>query len=97
PDYEKYPDARRFTGEYEKKFGVAGPYSLYAYDAANILLAGVAKAGVADGKKVAEAIRGMEHNTALGKIKFDEKGDISGSFYIMWVVEGGKFVRAKVR
>ncbi len=94
PDYEKYPDAKKFTEEYRKKFGTPGPYSLYAYDAANILLAGIQNAGGTDGNKVAEAIRDVEHGTALGKVKFDEKGDIAGSFYIMWVVKDGKFVRA---
>lgn len=94
PDYEKYPEARKFTERYEEKFGTPGPYSLYAYDATNILLAGIQMAGSTDGRKISDAIRNTEHSTALGKIRFDEKGDIAGSFYIMWEVKDGAFVRA---
>jgi len=96
PDFEKYPLAKPFVEGYRTKFQTPpGPYSVYAYDAANILLAAIEKAGSTDGKTVSDAIRSMEHTTSLGKIHFDEKGDIKESFYVVWVVKDGKFVRAQ--
>ncbi|HXX56381.1 MAG TPA: branched-chain amino acid ABC transporter substrate-binding protein [Thermodesulfovibrionales bacterium] len=92
PDAKKIPTARTFNETYEKRFGEIGPYSVYAYDAANILLAAVREAGTTDGKKVMDRIHSMEFSGALGKIKFDEKGDVTISPYIVWVTEGGKFV-----
>ena len=95
PDFKKYPQAKTFTDGYQKKFGTPGPYSVYAYDAANILLSSIAKCGSTDGKKLAEAIRANEHETTMGKIRFDEKGDIVGSFYVVWTVKDGKFALAQ--
>jgi len=33
----------------------------------------------------------MEFSGALGKIKFTEKGDVSVSPYVVWIVKSGKF------
>jgi branched-chain amino acid transport system substrate-binding protein len=90
--YEKFPEARKFNEEYAAKFKSPGPYSLYAYDAANILISSIQKAGTTEGKKLAETIRSTEHNCCMGKIKFDDKGDILGSFYAIWGVKDGEFV-----
>ena len=89
--YDKFPEARKFNDEYAAKFGTPGPYSLYAYDAANILISSIHKAGTTDGEKLAEAIHTNEHNCCMGKIKFDDKGDILGSFYAIWTVKDGTF------
>ena len=34
----------------------------------------------------------MTYPGAIGDIKLDAKGDITGSYYIMWIVKDGKFV-----
>lgn len=92
PDHKTLPSAKGFLAAYEKRFGEAGPYSIYAYDAAHILLAGIQKAGSTDGPKVAAAIRSREHAGAFGTIAFDEKGDVKVAPYICWRVENGAFV-----
>jgi hypothetical protein len=28
----------------------------------------------------------------MGPLRFDKKGDITTSYYVMWIVKGGKFV-----
>ena len=94
PDFEKYPRAKAFNEAYTPMFGTPGPYSLYAYEAANVLLSSIAVASTVDGAAVSAAIRGNEHDTILGKIRFDEKGDIVGSFYVVWMVKDGDFVLA---
>jgi branched-chain amino acid transport system substrate-binding protein len=97
PDIESSPEAVEFKGRYEKRWGKrTGPYSIYSYVTANILFESIEKAGGTDGVKIAEAIRGMEHQTVIGPISFDEKGDVTRSIYTIWkvVLEGGepKFV-----
>lgn len=91
PDQHKIAAAVEVIKRYEEKYGEVGPYSIYSYAAAQILLEGIQKAGGAEGAKVAEAIRGMGHETPLGMLRFDEKGDITDSPYVVWVTKGGKF------
>jgi ABC-type branched-subunit amino acid transport system substrate-binding protein len=44
-----------------------------------------------DGPKVAETIRGLTHQGAQGEIRFDAKGDVLNSPYIVWTVKNGVF------
>ena len=77
---------------YEKEFDAeTGPYSVYAYVAANILFESIEKAGSTDGKAIAKAMREMEHDTVIGPVSFDEKGDVTRSIYTIWVVKDGEF------
>lgn len=95
PDTRESPSARGFNENYRKKFGEPGVYSVYAYDAANILLQAIQQAGTTDGKKVIPAIRAIDYTGALGHIQFDAKGDVKVSPYVVWKVEGGKFKQVK--
>lgn len=95
PDPNNIPTAKAFLDAYHKKYGDHGPYSIYAYDAANIMLDAIQKAGVTDGKKVAEIIRSTPHQGALGKVQFDAKGDVTVAPYVVWVTKGGKFEELK--
>jgi branched-chain amino acid transport system substrate-binding protein len=95
PDTRDSPAARGFNETYRKKYGEPGVYSVYAYDAANILLQAIQKAGTTDGKAVTAAIRANDFNCALGHIQFDAKGDVKASPYVVWKVEGGKFKQVK--
>jgi len=92
PDFEKLESAKKFMQDYPAKYGQVGPYSLYAYDAANIILKGIELAKSTDGAKIAAAIHGNAFDVARGKLAFDENGDLSSSPYVMWVVKDGKFV-----
>jgi branched-chain amino acid transport system substrate-binding protein len=95
PDPENIASAKGFLQKYKTKHGNAlAPYAIYAYDATNILLTALSQVGahgMRDGKKVAEAIRNLKYDGALGHIEFDAKGDIKVSPYIIWLTEGGKF------
>lgn len=96
PDPEKMPEAKGFLEKYKAKHGAElAPYAIYSYDAANILLTSLAEAEkegkLNDGKRVAEIIRGIKYNGALGHIEFDEKGDVKQSPYIVWITKNGKF------
>jgi len=92
PDPRNIPSAKGFIEKYRSKYGETGPYSIYAYDAANILLAAIKEAGSADGRAITEKLHSMEFSAALGNIRFDEKGDVTVSPYVVWVTKNGKFV-----
>lgn len=91
PDAKKIPTAKTFIDNYEKKFGEIGPYSMYAYDAANVMITAIKEAGTKDGKAIIEKLHSMEFSGAVGKIKFDEKGDVTVAPYVVWITKNGKF------
>ncbi len=93
PDPVSIESAKAFLDRYHKEFGPHGPYSIYAYDAANILIKAIGDAGTTDGKAVAAAIHKGAFDGALGKVQFDGKGDDKIAHYVIWQAKGGKFVQ----
>jgi branched-chain amino acid transport system substrate-binding protein len=95
PDTKEVASARSFNESYRKQYGEPGVYSVYAYDAANILLQAIQKAGSTDGPKVTAAVKAIDYSGALGRIQFDAKGDVKESPYVVWKVEGGTYRQVK--
>ena len=91
PDPKNIPSAKGFIEKYQSKYGDIGPYSIYAYDATNILLSAIKEANSTDGKSIIDKLHSMEFNVALGNIKFDSKGDVTVSPYVVWITRGGRF------
>jgi len=91
PDPANIPSAKDFLNSYKSIYGEAGPYSIYAYDAANIMLQAIADTQSTDGEKISKTIHNMEHSGALGELQWDVKGDVLRSPYIVWVTKNGKF------
>lgn len=92
PDPEKKESARPFLEAYRARYGVPGPYAIYGYIAVNVLLEAIEKTGSTDFKALTDYLHSAEFQTAMGPLRFDHKGDISDSYYVMWVVRDGKFV-----
>ncbi len=84
PAYKKYYD------KYSGMFGEPGAYSGYAYDGAIVLLTAIKNAKSTDPAKIKAEIMKMDTTGATKHIKFMENGD-SGSDYVIWTVDGGKF------
>jgi len=91
PDPNNIPSAKSFIEKYRPKFGELGPYSIYAYDAGNIILTALKEANTTNGKAVSDKLHSMEFSGAVGKIKFDEKGDVTTAPYVVWITRNGKF------
>ena len=86
-----------FKDAYEARFadqGVteAGPYAIFSYVSTNLLLQAIVDAGTTEGLAVSDQLRAEEVETPLGTVKFNEKGDVSESLYVVWVVKDGAFV-----
>lgn len=59
----------------ERKFAEpTSPYTKYAYDAANILIAAIKENGIKDKAALAKAVRGINYDGVLGTTTFDESG-----------------------
>jgi len=92
PPLELIPSAHQFLEAFKKKYGEVGPYSVYAYDAANVLLETIVRTGSIKGEKLLEFLHSQTYQGALGKIQFDHKGDVLSAPYVIWMIKNGKFV-----
>jgi branched-chain amino acid transport system substrate-binding protein len=92
PDPNNIPTAKSFIESYRAKFGEIGPYSVYAYDATNILLTAIKETQGTDGKLITDTLHSLEFDAALGKVRFDAKGDVTVLPYVVWITRDGKFV-----
>ena len=91
-DYRSIPAAQPFLKSYNDKYHQdVGAYSVYGYDAANVLLTAIQQAQSTDADKVAAVMKSRSFDTILGKVEFDEKGDVKGSGFVMWTIKDGKF------
>lgn len=83
------PIVQEWVQKYKDKYG-AEPDALatLAYDAANILLQAIEKAGTDDAVKVAETMAGMEFDVVSGHISFDEYHNPVKSAVILQVKDG---------
>jgi branched-chain amino acid transport system substrate-binding protein len=85
------PEYKAFEKIYVPKYGPIAAYATYAYDAADVLLKAIKRAGSTDPAKIKAQIMKMDFDGVAKHIKFNSKGD-SGSSYIAYKVENGKFV-----
>jgi branched-chain amino acid transport system substrate-binding protein len=76
------PVVEKFRAEgYEPK-----AFTLYAYAAVEVWAQAVEQAGTFEPKAVAEALHRHQFDTVLGRIGFDEKGDVFGYEPFAWYV-----------
>jgi branched-chain amino acid transport system substrate-binding protein len=69
-------------------------YTLYTYASIQVWAEAVAKAGTTDTAKVSATLKANTFDTALGKIGFDAKGDVTAPSYVFYVWKDGKYVYA---
>jgi branched-chain amino acid transport system substrate-binding protein len=97
PDMRKVPAAAKFVKDFEAKYGTLSSYGPLAYEAANIILEAVKKAGKADRAAVRDAVRATKgYQGVLGvPITFDDKGDTIGGLIFVYQVKGLGFEQVK--
>jgi len=95
-DIRQIPTAQAFVHAYEATFGPIGAYSAYAYEATNIVLWAIKRAGKKDRQAVLTAIKQLKDYAGLfGLQNFDEKGDSRIRDIGLFHVNDGKFVFLK--
>ncbi|MBI3902116.1 MAG: branched-chain amino acid ABC transporter substrate-binding protein [Nitrosomonadales bacterium] len=90
---EQMPGGKDFSQRYQAKFNQ--PIQLYApycYDAVNVMIAAMQKAGSAEPAKYLSELAKTEYDGVTAKITFDEKGDLKGGAITMYQVQKGKWM-----
>ncbi len=86
------PGSKQFADEHKRFFNEeAGPFSAQAYDAYESIARAI-KGGAKTGEQIKNALYKLSFNGATGRVKFDRKGDVSGS-YDIYVVRNKEFVK----
>jgi branched-chain amino acid transport system substrate-binding protein len=85
---EAAPVVERFRAE---NFEPAG-YSLFTYGAVQAWAQSVEKAGSLELPAVIASLRGHPFDTVLGRIEFDDKGDVTTQSWMWYVWKGGEYV-----
>jgi branched-chain amino acid transport system substrate-binding protein len=82
----------KWKADYKKKFGIdVQIYAPYVYDALNLMVVAMEKAGSADPKVYLPVLaKTTGYKGVTGTISFDEKGDIKNGALTMHTYKGGK-------
>ena len=68
-------------------------YSINGYSAMQVLVEGAKKSGALNAAKIADAIRKLDLITPLGKVQFQDNGDLRAAQIYLFQVKGGEFVQ----
>jgi branched-chain amino acid transport system substrate-binding protein len=89
---EDLPSAKQFVEDYKKRFTAPGeelkPFDHFGYEAAQIIMAAMERAGGPDRAKVIDELRKTDYKGLLGTTKFDEKGDTLNKIVTMTQAKG---------
>ncbi|MCX7918810.1 MAG: branched-chain amino acid ABC transporter substrate-binding protein [bacterium] len=96
PSWDKVETAKQFINKFTAKYGAIKTYAPFAYDAANIIIDAIKRAGTTDRAAVVKAIRETkDFNGVVGITNFDEHGDTTNKAMYVYIVKEGKFVQIK--
>ena len=92
------PIVQSWVANYQKKYEGKTPDALatLGYDAANLLIAAIEKAGADDSTKVAAALAALQYEAVSGKITFDAQHNPIKSAVVISVKDGQKAFTASV-
>ena len=95
-DVSAYAENKQAKADYVAKYSKdPGTFFDQGYAAMQTVLNAIKVAGGTDYAAMEKALRSSYVNTAVGKIKFDSKGDAEGVGFSVFQVKGGKFVELK--
>ena len=82
----------KFRADYKKKFGIdVQVYAPYVYDATNVMVAAMVKAGSADPKVYLPVLaKTADYKGVTGNISFDDKGDVKNGALTLFTYKGEK-------
>lgn len=87
PDPRKKPTANAIVERFKQKGIDPEGYTLYSYAAVQVWAQAAAKAGGVDAKKLAQTIKAGDWDTVLGKVAFDNKGDVKAIDYAVYRID----------
>lgn len=84
--------SKSYAEAHQKKFGTPpGAFFDNGVAATIAILSGVQNAGSTESAKIIEAMRNMEVDTPIGRIKFDDKGDAIGVGMSIYAIKNGQY------
>lgn len=96
PDPRKNPAAKDMVEALRKLGFEPEGYTLYTVAAVQVWSEAVRRANSADTAKVAAQIRGNSFDTVVGRLTYDQKGDIVGPQYVLYTWKNGKYIEANM-
>jgi len=93
PDPKVVADAQWWREYQEIESRNPGTYSIAGYSAMTVLAEGVKRAGSLDTAAISRALKQGELTTLVGKITYDERGDLENQQIYIFQVRDGEFVQ----
>lgn len=95
-DVSKYAENKKAREDYQAKYGKEpGTFFDQGYAAMQAALNAIKVSDGTDAAELEKALKTSMVDTAVGKIKFDAKGDAVGVGFSVYQVKGGQFVEQK--
>jgi branched-chain amino acid transport system substrate-binding protein len=91
PDPRKNPEAAPVVEKFRAKGIEPEGYVLYTYAAMQVFAQAAEKAGSKDFDALVKAMNENEFGTVLGKLRFDDKGDVTLPGYLFYEWKDGKY------
>ena len=95
PDHRESEAAREVVDKFRAQDYEPMGYTLYTYGAVQVWAQAVEKAGSLELDAVVKTLHSDEFDTVLGRIGFDEKGDVTASGYVWYVWKNGEHHQLK--
>jgi branched-chain amino acid transport system substrate-binding protein len=96
PDPRRNPEAAPIVEQFRAQGFEPAGYTLHTYAAIQAWAQAVEKAGSLTLDAVVASLQGHEFDTVMGKIGFDEKGDITAPSFVWYVWRNGEYVPAQL-
>jgi branched-chain amino acid transport system substrate-binding protein len=93
PDPKRVADKEWFDRYREIEHRNPGIDSTNGFAALDVLLQGVRRAGRAEGRAVADAIRALDHPSLVGRVQYDQNGDLREQRVFIYRIEKGAFAQ----
>ena len=95
PDHRESEAARDVVDKFRAQGFEPLGYTLYGYAAVQVWAQAVEKAGSLELDAVVKTLHSDEFDTVLGRIGFDEKGDVTAGGYVWYVWKDGEYHQLK--
>lgn len=90
-DPDSTPAAQSFVSAFQTRYGPVPVYGLEVYDATNLLITALARAGRLDRERVWQEVAGIRDFVGVtGPVQFEANGDRHDPQVSLWRVEGGQ-------
>ncbi|GJD53322.1 Leu/Ile/Val-binding protein [Methylobacterium crusticola] len=91
PDPRRHAQARAVVEAFKARGTEPEGFTLYGYTALQVIAGAADAARSPDPKRVEASLKGAPIDTILGRVGFDQKGDITAPGYVVYAWKGGTF------